>query len=79
MSLMNGNINMTQPNRDAQLKNSRAITGSMVGQIPDASHIGQGTASNNALYQNISLDRNTSEITGMLKQNPYVVDFKGGL
>jgi len=79
MSLLNGDINMRQREGDSRLKNNRAIIGSMPGQIPDASNFGRSSGSDNKLYQNISLDRNTSDVTNMLKQNPYVVDYKMGL
>lgn len=79
MSLMNGDINMRQRERDTQLKNGRAITGQMPGQIPDATNMGQMSGASNQLYQNINMDRNTPDIMNVLKQNPYVVDYKNSL
>jgi hypothetical protein len=79
MSLLNGDINMRQRERDTTLKNSRSVIGSMPGQIPDAGNMGRTAGSSNKLYQNISLDRNTPDIMNALKQNPYVVDFKSAL
>ena len=79
MSLLNGDINMRQRERDNNLKNNRAMIGTMPGQIPDASNYGQVSGSSNTLYQNINLDRNTPDIMNVLKQNPYIVDYKNAL
>jgi hypothetical protein len=79
MALMNGDINMRQISRDDMLKNDRAVIGGMPPQIPDASIIGKPSGTNNQLYSNINLDRNTSDITNMLKSNPYVVDYRSAL
>ena len=79
MKLLNGDINMRQIDRDAMLKNERAVIGSMPNQIPDPINMGQLSGNSNKLYSNINMDRNTSDITKMLKSNPYVVDYKSAL
>ena len=79
MSLMNGDINMRQVGRDDMLKNGRAVVGSMPGHIPDISSMGKPSGNSNQLYSTIQMDRNTPDITNMLKSNPYVVDYKSAL
>lgn len=73
MSLMNGDINMrVNEKRDGMLKNQRPVVASATSQTPSISNMGklQGF---NELYSNIQLDRNTSDITSMLQQNPYAL------
>lgn len=79
MKLVNGDINMRQTSRDDMLKNQRAMIGSMPGQIPDAVNMGKPSGNSNQLYSNIQMDRNTPDITKMLKSNPYVVDYRSAL
>jgi hypothetical protein len=79
MKLLNSDINMRQIDRDSMLQNQRAVIGSMPTQIPDATLIGKGSGNNNQLYSTIQADRNTLDITKMLKSNPYVVDYKSAL
>jgi len=79
MSLMNGDINMRQVGRDDMLKNGRAVIGSMPGHIPEVSSMGKPSGNSNQLYSTIQMDRNTPDITNMLKSNPYVVDYKSAL
>lgn len=79
MKLLNSDINMRQIDRDSMLKNERAVVGSMPNQIPDLTSMGQRSGNTNRLYSNINMDRNTSDITKMLKSNPYVVDYKSAL
>ena len=79
MSLMNGNINMREINRDSRLKNDRAVSGNMPIQSPDASNIGMVSGSLNNLTSTIQMERNTPDMTNMLKKNPYVVDYRKGL
>jgi hypothetical protein len=79
MSLMNGDINMRQVGRDDMLKNGRAVVGSMPGHIPDVGSMGKPSGNGNQLYSTIQIDRNTPDITNMLKSNPYVVDYKSAL
>ena len=79
MSLMNGDINMRQISRDNVLKNDRGVIGTMPYQAPDVMNFGRPAGSTNNLYSNIQMDRNTSDITSMLKSNPYVVDYKSAL
>jgi len=78
MSLMNGNINMRQINRDDFLKNNRPVTATMPYQSADVANMGQLQGHNN-LYQGIQMDRNNSDILDALKGNPYVVNFKNAL
>lgn len=78
MSLMNGDINMRQVNRDEYLVNSRPLSGTMPYQSPDASTMGQLNG-HEPLYQNIQTDRNNPDIMTALKGNPYVVNYKNGL
>jgi hypothetical protein len=79
MSLLNGDINARQSSRDGMLKNNRAIVGTMPYQTMDAGNMGQLAGNSNKLYANLQMDRNTSDITDMLKGNPYVVNYKNGL
>jgi len=78
MSLMNGNINMRQINRDDFLKNNRPVTATMPYQSADVANMGQLQGHNN-LYQGIQMDRNNSDILDALKGNPYVVNYKNAL
>jgi hypothetical protein len=48
-------------------------------QSPDTMNMGRTAGSSNNLYANINMDRNTSDITSMLKSNPYVVDYRSAL
>ena len=79
MKLMNGDINMRQVGRDSMLKNERAAIGTMRGQSPDMNNMGQSAGSSNKLYSTLQMDRNTPDITSMLKSNPYVVDYRSAL
>ena len=79
MNLMNSDINMRQISRDDMLKNQRAMVGSMPGQIPEAINMGKPSGNSNQLYSTIQMDRNTPDITKMLKSNPYVVDYRSAL
>jgi len=79
MNIMNGNINMRERTRDESLKNTRSISGTMPYQSPDVSNMGRLAGTDNSLYSNIQMDRNTPEIMATLKSNPYVVDFTKGL
>jgi hypothetical protein len=78
MSLMNGNINMRQVNRDDFLKNNRPVTATMPYQSADVANMGQLQGHNN-LYQGIQMDRNNGDILDALKGNPYVVNYKNAL
>jgi hypothetical protein len=78
MSLMNGNINMTQAQRDGILENNRAVTATMPFQTPDVSNMGR-LQGHNELYQNIQMDRTNGDIMSALSSNPYVVNYKNGL
>jgi hypothetical protein len=79
MSLMNGDINMRQVSRDNILKNERGVIATMPYQSPDVMNMGKTAGSSNNLYSNIQIDRNTPDITSMLKSNPYVVDYRSAL
>jgi len=76
---MNCDINMRQIARDNVLKNERGVIGTMPYQSPDVSNMGRTAGSSNNLYSNIQMDRNTPDITSMLKENPYVVDYRKAL
>uniref|UniRef100_A0A6C0B308 DUF5899 domain-containing protein n=1 Tax=viral metagenome TaxID=1070528 RepID=A0A6C0B308_9ZZZZ len=78
MSLMNGNINMTQANRDGLLANKRAVAATMPFQSPDVSNMGK-LQGHDPLYQNIQMDRTDGDILTALQSNPYVVNYKNGL
>jgi len=79
MNLLNSDINMRQVSRDNMLLNERAVIGTMPYQSPDITNIGRAAGSSNNLYANINVDRNTPDITSMLKSNPYVVDYRSAL
>jgi len=78
MSLMNGDINMRQANRDESFINSRPLSGNMPYQSPEISSMGKLNG-HEPLYQNIQMDRNSGDIMTALKGNPYVVNYKNGL
>lgn len=78
MKLLNGDIYMRQANRDESLINNRPISGNMPYQSPEVSSMGKLQGSNE-LYQNIQLDRTTSDFTSALNSNPYVVNYKNAL
>jgi hypothetical protein len=79
MNLLNNDINMRQVSRDNVLQNNRAVIGTMPYQSPDPTNMGRTAGSSNNLYANLNSDRNTPDITAMLKSNPYVVDYKSAL
>jgi hypothetical protein len=79
MSLMNGNINMRQDNRDGILKNNRPVSGDMPYQSPGIESMGRLAGNQKTLYSNINLDRNTGDVTEMLKSNPYVVNYRNSI
>jgi len=78
MSLMNGDINMSQANRDTMLVNSRPLSGTMPYLAPDTSTMGKLNG-HEPLYQGIQVDRNSADIMTALQGNPYVVNYKQGL
>lgn len=80
MSLMNGNINMRQINRDQALANHRAVAPMMPYQTPDASNMGRLAGNQgSSLYQNIQLDRNTPEVLSALSGNPFALSVTRGI
>ena len=79
MSLMNGDVNVRQANRDELLVNNRDVVATMPYQTPDITNYGTLNNGGNSLYSNIQLDRNSSDITSMLQSNPFVVDYKTAL
>jgi hypothetical protein len=79
MDLLNSDINMRQVSRDNMLVNNRAVIGTMPYQSPDTMNMGRTAGTSNNLYANINMDRNTPDITAMLKSNPYVVDYRSAL
>lgn len=79
MSLLNGQVNMRQANRDAGLKNTRSVIGDMPYQSPGVESMGRVAGNTNELYSGIQNDRNTPDIMDALKGNPYIVNYKSGL
>jgi len=80
MSLMNGDINVTQAKRDEMLLNNRPIAGNMPYATPDITNFGIINNNGNSLYSNIHTDRNSSiDVTSMLKSNPFVLDYRSSL
>jgi hypothetical protein len=79
MSLLNGQVNMRQANRDAGLKNTRSVIGDMPYQSPGVESMGRVAGNTNELYLGIQNDRNTPDIMDALKGNPYIVNYKSGL
>ena len=79
MTLMNGSINMRQPERDNDLINNRAVIGTMPYQSPDPVNMGRVSGNPNSLYSTINADRNTPDLMNSLKSNPYIVNYKNGL
>lgn len=73
MSLMNGDINMYAKNKDSFLTNTRAVMPSMPYESPSANSMGKLQGTSNPLYQNIQMDRNSSDIMTALKSNPYTI------
>jgi hypothetical protein len=76
MSLMNGDINMRQDNRDELLRMNREVAPDMPYQTPDTASIGRVSGSSNALYSEMESDRNSIDISKILNSNPYVVNYK---
>ena len=73
MSLMNGDINMSAKNKDPFLTNTRAVMPSMPYESPSTGSMGKLQGTSNPLYQNIQMDRNSSDIMSALKSNPYTI------
>lgn len=78
MSLMNGDINMRQVNRDQYLKMNRSVAPTMPYQTPNVDNMGQLQGSN-SLYSNIQIDRNAPEMMNALQGNPYALNMTRGL
>jgi hypothetical protein len=78
MSLMNGDINMRQANRDAMFKNNRPVAPSMPYQAPSVATMGE-LQGNSGLYSTIQMDRTSPEILSGLKGNPYALSVTNGL
>lgn len=79
MKLLNSDVNMREVSRDNMLQNNRAVIGTMPYQSPEPTNMGRTSGTSNNLYATINMDRNTSDITSMLKSNPYVVDYRSAL
>ena len=79
IKLVNNDLNIRNKDKHVSFKNDRAVVGKMPGQAPDMEHMGRLAGSENALYSNIQMDRNSGDITEMLKSNPYVTDYKTAL
>jgi hypothetical protein len=78
MSLMNGDINMRQVNRDAMFKNNRPVAPSMPYQSPSVHSMGE-LQGNSGLYSTIQMDRTSPEILNSLQGNPYALSVTNGL
>jgi hypothetical protein len=80
MSLMNGDINMRQVERDNSLVNRRAVAPMMPYQTPDVANMGRLAGSQgSSLYQNIQLDRNSPEVLSALSGNPFALSVTRGV
>jgi hypothetical protein len=82
ISLMNGDVNVRQVNRDELLTNNRSVAGNMPYQSPNIANFGVLNHNSNQLQSTIQMDRNTSDtndIKKMLKSNPFVVDYRSSL
>ena len=80
MSLMNGNINMRQVERDSSLANRRAVAPMMPYQSPDVANMGRVAGNQgSSLYQNIQLDRNSPEVLSALSSNPFALNVTRGV
>lgn len=75
MKLGNSNINMRVASKDHLLHNNRQAVGTSMSQTPSMNNMGQ-TQGMNTLYHGINTDRNTADITEVLKQNPYAISYK---
>ena len=75
MSLMNGDINMRQVNRDGLLQNVRDAAPTMPYQTRDINNMGH-IHGQNQLYSNIQLDRNNGEVLSTLQGNPYALNIQ---
>jgi hypothetical protein len=78
MSLMNGDINMRQSNRDGMFKNNRPVAPSMPYQSPSVATMGE-LHGNSGLYSTIQMDRTSPEILNSLQGNPYALSITSGL
>jgi len=82
ISLMNGDVNVRQVNRDELLSNNRSVAGNMPYQSPDIANFGVLNNNSNQLYSTIQMERqnnDTNDIKTMLKSNPFVVDYRSSL
>jgi hypothetical protein len=80
MSLMNGDINMRQANRDSSLVINRAVAPMMPYQTPDIANMGKLSGNpGSSLYQNIQLDRNSPEVLSALSGNPFALSVTRGM
>jgi hypothetical protein len=80
MSLMNGDINMRQANRDSSLVVNRAVAPMMPYQTPDVANMGRLSGNQGSrLYQNIQLDRNSPEVLSALSGNPFALSVTKGI
>jgi hypothetical protein len=75
MKLNNSSINMRVKAKDHLLHNNRAQVATPMSQTPSINNMGQ-TQGLNSLYHGIQSDRNTADITEVLKKNPYAISYK---
>ncbi len=78
MSLMNGDINMRQVERDQYLKMNRSVAPTMPYQSPNVDNMGR-LQGNDGLYSTIQMDRTNPEIMNALQKNPYALSVTRGL
>jgi hypothetical protein len=60
--------------KDAYLKNNRAVAPDGIKETPTISNMGRVVGSQQ-LYQNIQLDRTSSELLSPLSGNPYAIPY----
>jgi hypothetical protein len=76
MSLLNGQVHMTQRPQEAMLRNDRPVDG-MRSYAPPPSVDSMGAVQGHAnldLYQGQQLDRNNGDVLSQLKGNPYTLN-----
>lgn len=74
MDLYNSDINMAMKPKDAYLKNNRAVAPDGIKETPSITNMGRVVGSQQ-LYQNIQLDRTSSDLLSPLSGNPYAIPY----
>ncbi len=75
MNLYSGNINQHAKNKDSDLLNNRPMMPQGLKESPSVYNMGH-TNSAQPLYQNIQIERNTSDLMSNLQGNPYAIPYK---